>query len=186
MEERRNNSLRKQSLMGQIPLESEFRGLRAFRSVLNRLLHSAARSLPMFPAWRVAIHRFRGVRIGRSVFIGSEVFIDNTYPERIVIEDHVTVISRTFIIGHTFHPLHLANVLDDNSNSGTQGVVLKKGCYVGAQCIILPGVTIGECAIVGAGSVVTETIPECSVAVGVPARVVRTFAKQEVIREHLS
>lgn len=181
----KNTSTGSRSLMGQIPLESEFKGFRAVRSIINRLLHSAARSLPMFPAWRVAIHRHRGVNVGRGVFIGSDVFIDNTYPERITIEDYVTVISRTFIIGHTFHPLHLAGVLNRNASVPAEGVLLKKGCYIGAQCIILPGVTIGECAIVGAGSVVTESVPAYAVAVGVPARVVRQFARQDVLEEYL-
>lgn len=181
-----HHNVASRKLMGQIPLESEFKGMRALRSVSNRLLHSIARSLPMFPAWRVTIHRMRGVKIGYGVFIGSDVFIDNTYPESITIEDSVTIISRTFIIGHSFNPIHLENVLKRNTASPKPGVVFKKGCYVGAQCVIMPGVTIGECAIIGAGSVVTETIPDYSVAVGVPARVVRNFSKQDINEEQLS
>lgn len=157
----------------------------AFRSVLNRLLHSLARGLPMYPAYRAMIHRMRGVKIGKGVFIGSDVFIDNTYPESIVVEDYVTIISRTFIVGHTFDPVHLKNVLRDKTRETKRGVTLKKGCYVGAQCCILAGVTIGECAIVGAGSVVTEDIPSYSIAVGVPAKVVRTFMPTDVIQEYL-
>ncbi len=171
--------------MGQIPLEKEFRGMRAYRSVFNRILHALARGLPMYPAWRVALHRMRGVKIGKAVFIGSDVFIDNTYPESIVIEDCVTIISRTFIVGHTFDPIHLKNILHDSTGEIRKGVTLKKGCYVGAQCCILAGVTIGECAIVGAGSVVTEDIPSYSIAFGVPAKVVRTFSSADIIQEYL-
>lgn len=86
------------NMMGQIPLEEEFQGAGALKSVYSRLLHALARYLPMYPRWRVAIHRLRGVKIGEGVFIGSEVFIDNTYPESIIIEDYVTIISNTFII----------------------------------------------------------------------------------------
>jgi acetyltransferase-like isoleucine patch superfamily enzyme len=179
------SDLRNRKRMGQIPLEKEFRGIGALRSVFNRLLHALARGLPMYPAWRTKLHRIRGVKIGKGVFIGSDVFIDNTYPESIVIEDHVTIISRTFIVGHTFDPLHLKNVLSDNTRAKKRGVTLKKGCYVGAQCAILPGVTIGECAVVGAGSVVTEDIPSYSIAVGVPAKVVRTFTLSDVVQEYL-
>ena len=158
-------------LMGQIPLEDEFRGFGAIRSVLSRFLHAAARYLPMYPGWRVSLHRLRGVKIGRNVFIGSDVFIDNTYPDSIVIEDAVTIISRTFIIGHNFIPRHLEAVLARADFSPKPGVRFKKGCYIGAQCIILPGVTIGECAVVGAGSVVTGDIPDFSIAMGSPAKV---------------
>jgi acetyltransferase-like isoleucine patch superfamily enzyme len=180
-----NDDLRNRNWMGQIPLEKEFSGIGALRSVFNRLLHALARGLPMYPAWRVALHRMRGVKIGKGVFIGSDVFIDNTYPESIVIEDYVTIISRTFIVGHTFDPLHLKNVLRDNTREAKRGVTLKKGCYVGAQCCILAGVNIGECAIVGAGSVVTAEIPSYSIAVGVPAKVVRTFLPAEVIQKYI-
>lgn len=165
--------------MGQIPLEKEFRGMGAIKSVWGRLLHAVARYLPMYPNWRVFLHRRRGVRVGEGVFIGSDVFIDNTYPESIVIEDYTTIISRSFIIGHSFIPLHLEKILDKNVPSKL-GVSLKKGCYIGAQSIIMPGVTIGECAIIGAGSVVTDDIPEYSMAAGAPAKVMRTFSKDEI------
>jgi acetyltransferase-like isoleucine patch superfamily enzyme len=179
------SDLKERKRMGQIPLEKEFRGAGALRSVLRRLLHSLARGLPMFPAWRAKLHRLRGVKIGEGVFIGSDVFIDNTYPESIVIEDYATIISRTFIVGHTFDPIHLKNVLQDGKNERKRGVILKRGCYVGAQSAILSGVTIGECSVVGAGSVVTDDIPPYSIAVGVPARVVRTFSPADVIQDYL-
>ena len=171
---------KKRSLMGQIPLEEEFKGLKALRSVLNRLLHAFARYLPMYPSWRATIHRLRGVKIGHGVFIGSDVFIDNTYPESIIVEDFVTIISRTFIIGHNFVPLHLENILGKKSST-KQGVLISRGCYIGAQCIIMPGVTIGECAIIGAGSVVTQDIPAYSIAMGSPARVKKEYKKEEVV-----
>jgi acetyltransferase-like isoleucine patch superfamily enzyme len=49
-----------------------------------------------------------------------------------------------------------------------------KNCFVGARSVILPGVTIGDGSIIGAGSVVTQDIPPGSIAVGNPARVVRS------------
>ena len=182
----KEGDLKNRKRMGQIPLEKEFSGIGALRSVFNRFLHSMARGLPMYPAWRVMLHRMRGVRIGKGVFIGSDVFIDNTYPENIMIEDYVTIIARTFIVGHTFDPLHLRTVLNGNTKKTKRGVILKKGCYVGAQCCILAGVTIGENAIVGAGSVVTEDVPSYSTAVGVPAKVVKTFTPADVIQDYLS
>lgn len=169
----------KHRLMGQIPLEKEFQGLGAIKSVATRLLHAVARYLPMFPRWRVKLHRLRGVKIGNEVFIGSDVFIDNTYPESIVIEDYVTVISNAFIIGHSFVPLHLKRVFRVEGNA-KKGVCLKKGSYIGARSIIMPGVTIGEYSIIGSGSVVTHDIPPYCVAMGSPAKVIRTFTINDV------
>ena len=55
----------------------------------------------------------------------------------------------------------------------SDSVHLKSGCWIGASVIILPGVIIGENAVVGAGSVVTRNIPAFSVAVGNPAKVIK-------------
>lgn len=164
---------------GTVPLENEFSGIGAIRSVLYRLLHAATRYLPMYPQWRVAIHRWRGVRIGNGVFIGSEVFIDNTYPDSIIIEDYVAIASGSFIVGHFIMPMHFNKVLG-NGRAVKKGVVLKRGCYIGPRSVITDGITIGECSVVGAGSVVTHDIPPFSIAVGNPAKVIRTFSPEDI------
>lgn len=58
-------------------------------------------------------------------------------------------------------------------------VVIEDGCDIGVGAIILPGVRIGEGAIVGAGAVVTRDVPPYSVVAGVPARVLRKRGEQE-------
>ena len=54
-------------------------------------------------------------------------------------------------------------------------IVIKRGCWIGQNAVILPGVTIGELCIIGANSVVTRDIPARSIAVGAPAKVVRNW-----------
>lgn len=63
--------------------------------------------------------------------------------------------------------------IHDQGYEPSKDVVLKKGCWVGANVILLPGVTIGKNSVVGAGSVVTKSIPAYSVAVGSPAKVIK-------------
>ncbi len=58
-----------------------------------------------------------------------------------------------------------------------ENILVKKGAWIGAGTIILPGVTIGRNAVVGAGSVVTRDIPDCALAVGAPAKVIRIQTK---------
>lgn len=58
-------------------------------------------------------------------------------------------------------------------------VVIEDDCWIGGGSIILPGVTIGKGSTVGAGSTVTKNLPPYSVAVGAPARVVRTLPTVE-------
>jgi acetyltransferase-like isoleucine patch superfamily enzyme len=54
-------------------------------------------------------------------------------------------------------------------------VAIKDGAHIGIGAIIMPGVTIGEGAVIGAGAVVTKDIPPYAVAVGSPAKVIKTF-----------
>ncbi len=170
-------------LMGQIPLSEHSKGLKIFRAAANRFMHAGARYVPMFPLMRSTLHGLRGVRVGKNVFVGAEVFIDDADPGSVVLEDDVTIIARSAILGHAYYPRHLANILGE---AGLRhGVTVKRGAYLGLQCVVLPGVTIGEYAIVGAGSVVTEDIPPYSVAMGAPARVVRTFRPEDILREEL-
>jgi acetyltransferase-like isoleucine patch superfamily enzyme len=65
-----------------------------------------------------------------------------------------------------------------------RAVVIGDGSWLGHGSVVLPGVTIGRHVVIGANSVVTKDIPDFSVAVGVPARVVRRFdeSRQEWIQ----
>ena len=56
-----------------------------------------------------------------------------------------------------------------------QDVTLGDGCWIGTKVVILPGVTIGKRAIVGAGSIVTKSVPDYSIAVGNPAKVIKKY-----------
>jgi len=62
-----------------------------------------------------------------------------------------------------------------------KGVTIKKGGRVGINCTILPGKTIGEDALVAAGSVVTKDIPARKIAMGSPARVLRDVPKEQLL-----
>lgn len=164
--------------MGQIPRSERSKGLGIFRAFFNRLVNVLARQLPMFPALRVFLHRLRGVSVGKRVFIGIDVLIDDADPWAIKIEDDVTVLARSILLAHAYYPRHLHGVLADAS--GKSGLVLKRGSYVGVGAILLPGVTLGEFAVVGAGAVVTKDVPAYSIVVGSPAEVVRTLSPSEV------
>jgi acetyltransferase-like isoleucine patch superfamily enzyme len=65
------------------------------------------------------------------------------------------------------------NVPVKNQGQSMKGITIGNGVWLGARVTVLDGVTIGDGAIVGAGAVVTQDIPANSIAVGVPARVIR-------------
>jgi acetyltransferase-like isoleucine patch superfamily enzyme len=54
----------------------------------------------------------------------------------------------------------------------SEPVILKKDSFIGANAVVLPGVTIGEGAVVGANSLVTKSIPDYKIAIGIPAKVI--------------
>ncbi len=116
------------------------------------------------------------ISIGNRVAIrpGSMLFAHPTDPKGgIVIEDDVLIGSCVhFYAGN--HAFGNPNIpIIDQGHDDFKEIVLKKGCWVGANVTILPGVTIGENAVVAAGSVVSKSIPRGTVAAGVPARIIK-------------
>ena len=135
------------------------------------IYHSLAYSSPL-PSWSIKFQKSRGVKIGKDCHFSPYVLIDLLHPEVITNEDNVTISSNSKIFAH-INPT--ANVfLKNNGYPRTiKPVLIKKGAVISVGCIIIAGVTIGKNSIVGAGSVVTQDIPDFCVAVGNPARVIK-------------
>jgi acetyltransferase-like isoleucine patch superfamily enzyme len=118
------------------------------RASFNQVLHLLARFLPGGYSLRPFLHRLRGAKIGRGVWIGDDVFLDNAYPEAVEIHDGAAVSMRCTIIGHT---------------KGPGKVVIERGAVIGAGSVVTctsgHTLTIGECAVVSAGSTVSNDIP---------------------------
>ena len=68
----------------------------------------------------------------------------------------------------------------DQGHSPPRSVSVQTGAWIGAGAIILPGVSIGRNSVIGAGAIVTKDIPPFSVAVGNPARVIKTISKPSI------
>lgn len=94
---------------------------------------------------------------------------------KVTIGENVLIASDVFIVdyNHGMSPL-TANYLD-NPLDISEGVTIEEGVWIGNNVVILPHVTIGKKSIIGAGSVVTKTIPPYAIAAGNPARVIKRF-----------
>ncbi len=124
------------------------------RGMANRVLQHLARILPGAQTVRVALHRARGVRIGRNVWIGYDAILDTSRPHLITLEDGCSIGIRATIIAH-FREM--------------RGVTVEQDAFIGPGVIVLPGVVIGRGAVVTAGSVVTRSVDPMTVVQGNPA-----------------
>ena len=129
---------------------------------------------------RPFILRRMGCKVGKGCFMGDYVRIDTSHPDMITIEDSVSIASGSRLLCHQRDFSDFC-VGDDYMKLGyiVKPIVLKRGCLVGMESFVMPGVTIGEGAIVGAGSLVTKDIPAWSIAAGRPAKVLKQIPKRE-------
>lgn len=122
------------------------------------------------------LHRLRGVKIGKGCRINRTVQIDDSYPNLVNIGNHVWITAGTIILCHQRDLTNYKIGMNaEECPFKMAGVVIKDFVHISAGAIILPGVTIEEGAFIGAGAVVTKDIPPYSLAVGVPARVIKNY-----------
>lgn len=125
---------------------------------------------------RIAMYRKAGIRIGRVFAFGHHIWLDITFRNLINIEDDVLLTGYLQILSHSF-------IIGHGEQEGFGPVIIKKGARIGLHVVILPGVTIGENSVIGAGSVVINNIPPNCLAVGVPAKPVRYFGSSVVMSD---
>lgn len=127
-----------------------------------------------------------GAKVGRNVFVGSKVWIDSGHADMLILEDHVHIAGECTLL---CHQRNLSNycIGDDYAKLGYKvaNIHLKKGCLIGQRTMVMPGVTIGEGAIVGAYSLVTKDIPAWTIATGRPAKVVKKIQERPMETENI-
>src|SRR5438067_5574955 len=121
----------------------------------GRILQLLARIAPGATTTRVRLNRWRGVNIGKDVWIGYDAIIETSCPHLVTIRDRAAIGIRATIIAH---------------NREQQGVTIDEDATLGPGVIVLPNVTIGRGAIVTAGSVVTKSVPPKTMVQGNPAQ----------------
>jgi len=138
------------------------------RRIFNRILHLMARFLPGSTNLRPFLHRLRGVKICGRVFIGDDVYLENEYPECVEIHDGAVIGLRSTVIAHT-------SVAHTRSPGK---IVIEKQAIITAGCLIVCAqgktLTIGEGAVISAGSTVQNNIPPYTLC-GMPR--IKAFGK---------
>jgi len=113
-----------------------------------------------------------GVSLGQNVFVGNKVEIGNqckiqnnvSVYDNVILEDGVFC-GPSMVFTNVYNPRALLERKDEYRNT-----LVKRGATLGANCTIVCGVTIGEYAFIGAGTVVNKDVPAYALMVGVPAK----------------
>jgi len=131
--------------------------------IKNRILDKIARGAPGAQTIRPLLHRWRGVSIGKEVWIGYDSIIETAKPHLVTIGDGATIGIRNIIVAHF--------------REWERPVVIEEEAFLGPGVIVLPNVVIGRGAVVAAGSVVTTSVPHHTMVRGNPAKPVARVGK---------
>ena len=156
---------------------SDYRDTEGRNAILRKLLGGMGEN--------VAIDTPFHCNYGKNIFLGSHVIINMNCTfvddKEIVVGSGVLIASNVqiYTAGHPVLPQERLNFENEETHTFfrtfARPVRIEDNVWIGGGCILLPGVTIGKNSVIGAGSVVTRSIPADSVAVGSPCRVIRRF-----------
>ncbi len=133
-----------------------------FRVLWNTVWILLARYAPSFRLKNWMLRR-TGAKIGKGVSFGFEATLDILYPQRITVGDSSVIGYASTILCHGY--------LVDTKQVGN--VTIGERVSIGANCTVLPGVTVGDGAVIGAMSLVNKDVPPGEFWAGVPARKIR-------------
>ena len=134
----------------------------------------------LFPKLRPMIWRWCGAKVGKRVCIGWEVFLDVMYAKYLTVEDDVWITNRAIILCHRRDVSHYYRYQRyKKEKTHPHKTIIKKGASIGTGAMVMPGVTIGEGAVVGAYALVTKDVPAWTIVAGVPAKVIRVLEEKK-------
>ena len=113
------------------------------------------------------LRSFYGMKLHPSVRISLKARVDKTNPTGLKIDEETMVAFDSIILAHDY-------ATERHAGAYAQMTHIGKRCFIGCGSIIMPGISIGDEAVVAAGSVVTKDVPAGSVVAGNPAKIVRT------------
>ncbi|RPF57487.1 acyltransferase [Abyssicoccus albus] len=143
------------------PLWNVYQTIRFTKVLKNTLVMEICRFIPSMKVKRKVYQQILKMNIGSETSIAYKVVFDLFYPEKIFIGNNCVIGYNTTLLTHEY--------LTDEYRLGE--IHIGDHVMIGANCTILPGVTIGHHATIGAGSVVTKDIPAHTIAYGHPIQI---------------
>ncbi len=161
------------------------RCLRVLGRILCRPSFAACGSNVVFDPL-TSMFSYSTISIGNDVFIGGRAWFSCTHG-KIKIGSHIMFGPNVSILGgnHRFSHPGIYMHGDTEKNAGDDaGVVIEDDVWIGANSVILEGVTLGEGSVIGAGSVVTKSTQPYSISAGVPAKPIGNRFTSDQIKTH--
>jgi acetyltransferase-like isoleucine patch superfamily enzyme len=145
---------------------------RFLKSAVTNLILMVASHLTGWPKAKLALYRFLGAKIGKHCMIAHFNRLDPFQPNMIVMEDYSAVAMEVMLLAHSY-------VDREGFMSYRYGTIrLCSHSRIGVRTTVVPGVTIGEGAVVAANSLVTKDVPPWTMVGGVPAKIIRKFERK--------
>jgi len=173
--------------------------MRVLRNIKRMLLYIAEYIPVPFGKIRMLFYRLAGLKMENGVSIEYGVQINGSF-ENIYLKENVEIAQGVYFHAHDMikigkntaispfvkiitnqNPRLEINKLNKFYTSFTKPVIIEDNVYIGTGAIILPGVTVHEMSVVGAGAVVTKDVPSFTVVAGVPAKVVKNFVRKDMM-----
>lgn len=139
------------------------------RAILKQLLPNANKRIYIEPPFHCDY--------GYNIHSGEQVYFNVNC---VVLDTMKVTIGSNVFFGpnvHIYTATHPINAIERRTVEFSKPVFIGDDCWIGGNSVILPGVTIGNGCTIGAGTVVTKNIPDDSLAVGNPAKVIRKLTK---------
>lgn len=168
-------------MLARMPMDrDEYERLRPrgkFTLFKQKVLNMVAR-VTLHRGLRIWLYRQMGVNIGKNCVVEMFCYLDDQFPELVFFEDHSGPSRHVIIICHDDVAAKASQDEKDSPDfEARHGFVapvrLKKYSGIGTGSILLPGITVGEGAMIGAGAVVNKDVPAYTLAAGVPAKVIK-------------
>lgn len=170
---------------------NEYRPRLWVRLLINPFKHPKGKGSKIRSSVRMDVFPFNGFALGErsliedfstinngvgDVVIGTETIIGIgcTVIGPVNMGNHI-MLAQNIVISGLNHGYEDVNIPPSKQKTITKAILIKDNVWIGANCVITAGVTIGKHVVVGAGSVVTKDIPDYCVCVGNPARVVKKY-----------
>ena len=122
----------------------------------------------ILPSARMYLFRLSGLKVGAKVFINMGLHIVDNYENLIEIGDRVAIAPNVHLVAVSNPNYSILNKVERFCTRGR--IKIGDDSWLGVGVVVLPGVTIGKCCIIGSNAVVTKDIDDYSIVAGIPAK----------------